>query len=247
MREELAMINFLGVKTPSLGEAEALRSDYGLEHHGLANPGAVYWNLAAPALYEEIAFRKEGRVSQGGPVVAMTGKHTGRSASDKFIVREPDSEGHVWWGQYNRPFNPDKFEELFSRLQGYLQGHDLFVQDCYAGADPEYRLPIRIVTEHAWHSLFAGNMFIRPRTPDAFRRHVPEFTVIVAPGFKGIPNIDATATNTFIVLDLSRRLCLTGRSVPWLTCSKNSRSRQLPSRTCRRSSPKRTCSFWNHT
>ncbi len=206
------MINFLGVKTPALGEAAALRSDYGLEQHGLANPGAVYWNLAAPALYEEIAFRREGRVSQGGAVVAMTGKHTGRSASDKFIVREPDSERHVWWGQYNRPFSSDKFEELFSRLQGYLQGHDLFVQDCYAGADPEFRLPIRIVTEHAWHSLFAGNMFIRPRTSESFRRHVPEFTVIAAPGFKGIPNIDGTATNTFIVLDLARRLCLIGNT-----------------------------------
>ena len=206
------MINFLDVKTPSLPEAQAVKSDFGLENHGLTNPGTVYWNLTAPALYEEIAFRREGRVVQGGALAVSTGKHTGRSASDKFIVREPGTEAHVWWGQYNRPFGADKFEELYNRLQGYLQGHDLFVQDCYAGADPEYRLPVRIVTEHAWHSLFAGNMFIRPRTAEELRRFVPEFTVIAAPGFKGVPNIDSTATQTFIVLDFSRRLCLIGNT-----------------------------------
>src|SRR5512141_2042494 len=156
------MINLLDIKTPATGEAGAVRSDYGLDHHGLANLGTVYWNLPTPALYEEIAFRREGRVTLGGAVVCSTGKHTGRAASDKFIVRESSTEEHVWWGQYNEPFATDKFDELFSRLQGYLQGHDLFVQDCFAGADPEHRMPVRIVTEHAWHSLFARNMFIRP-------------------------------------------------------------------------------------
>ena len=106
----------------------------------------------------------KARIARGGPVVVNTGKHTARSANDKFVVREPSTEEHVWWGQYNRPFAPDKFNELFDRLQGFLQGRDLFVQDCYAGADPDYRMPVRIITEHAWHSLFARNMFILPKT-----------------------------------------------------------------------------------
>ena len=206
------MINFLEICTPAQPEAQGVRPDYGLENHGLANLGAVYWNLPAPALYEEVVFRREGRVALGGPLVVGTGKHTGRSAGDKFIVRAPGSEEHVWWGQYNRPFAPDKFEELYGRLQGYLQGHDLFVQDCYAGADPEHRLCVRVITEKAWHSLFAGNMFIRPRAPEEFRRFVPDLTLIAAPGFQGIPNVDGTASNTFITLDLARGLGLIGNT-----------------------------------
>uniref|UniRef100_A0A832MMX4 Phosphoenolpyruvate carboxykinase (ATP) n=1 Tax=Eiseniibacteriota bacterium TaxID=2212470 RepID=A0A832MMX4_UNCEI len=206
------MINYLDIKTPAQGEAAAVRSDYGLDAHGLTGLGTVYWNLPAPALVEEIVFRREGRVAHGGPVVLTTGKHTGRSANDKFIVREPDSENHVWWGPYNRPFAPDKFDELFGRLQGYLQGRDLFVQDCFAGADPDHRMPVRIVTELAWHSMFARNMFLPARTAEELRHHVPDFTVIAAPGFKGIPSIDQTASNTFIVLHLSQKLCIIGNT-----------------------------------
>jgi phosphoenolpyruvate carboxykinase (ATP) len=206
------MNNLLDIKTPTQGEAGAVRSDFGLENHGLQNLGNVYWNLPTPALYEEVAFRREGRVVLGGALVVSTGKHTGRAAGDKFVVREPSTEEHVWWGQYNRPFSPDKFEALFARLQGYLQGRDLFVQDCYAGADLEFRMPVRILTEYAWHSLFARNMFILPRSNEEYRRHVPDFTVIAVPGFKGIPQIDATATNTFIVLNFDQRLCIIGNT-----------------------------------
>ena len=141
-----------------------------------------------------------------------TGKHTARSANDKFVVREPSTEEHVWWGQYNRPFAPDKFNELFSRMQGFLQGRDVFVQDCYVGADPDYRMPVRIVTEHAWHSLFARNMFIMPKTNEEYRRHVPDFTVICCPDFKGIQQIDGTASNTFIALNFDQRLCIIGNT-----------------------------------
>jgi phosphoenolpyruvate carboxykinase (ATP) len=206
------MNNLLGIKTPTQGEAGAVKADYGLDNLGLQNLGAVYWNLPTPALYEEIAFRREGRVVLGGAVVVSTGKHTGRSASDKFVVREPTTEEDIWWGQYNRPFSPDKFETLFARLQGYLQGRDVFVQDCYVGSDPEYRMPIRVITEHAWQSLFARNMFIPPRTNEEYRRHVPDFTVIAAPDFKGTPQIDSTATNTFIVLNFAQKLCIIGNS-----------------------------------
>lgn len=206
------MNNILGIKTPAQPQAAALKSDYGLENIGLTNLGQVYWNLPTEALYEEVVFRAEGKVAHLGPLVVNTGKHTGRSASDKFIVREPTTEAHVWWGQYNRPFSPDKFDELFSRVQGFLQGRDVFVQDCIVGADPDYRMPVRIITEYAWHSLFARNMFILPQTAEDYRRHVPEFTVIAVPSFKGLPQIDATASETFIVLNFDQRLCIIGNT-----------------------------------
>ena len=206
------MNNILDIKTPAQGEASSVKSDYGLENHGLTNLRMAYWNLPVEALYEEITFRREARISQLGPLVVNTGKHTARSANDKFIVKEPTTEEKIWWGQYNRPFSADKFNDLFNRLQGFLQGRDVFVQDCYAGADPNYRLPIRIICEHAWHAMFARNMFMLPKTNEEYRRHVPDFTVIAVPSFKGIPQIDGTATNTFIVLNFAQRLCIIGNS-----------------------------------
>ena len=206
------MNNLLNIKTPAQDQANLLKSDYGIENHGLTNLRAVYWNLPTEALYEEIVFRNEGKISHLGPILVNTGKHTARAASDKFIVREPTTEEHIWWGQYNRPFSSEKFDELYARLQGFLQAKDVFVQDCFGGADPDYRLPVRIITEHAWHSLFARNMFIVPETAEEYRRHVPEFTIVCAPSFKGFPPIDSTATSTFIVLNFDQQLCIIGNT-----------------------------------
>ena len=128
------MNNILDIKTPAEGQASARKSDFGLENHGLTNLNKVYWNLPVEALYEEAIFRNEGKITQHGAFTVNTGKHTARAANDKFVVREPDSEANVWWGQYNRPYNAEKFAELFSRVQGFLQGRDVFVQDCYAGS-----------------------------------------------------------------------------------------------------------------
>ena len=206
------MNNILDIKTPAQGEASALKSDYGLENHGLTNLRMVYWNLPTEALYEEIAFRREARTSHMGAIVANTGKHTARSANDKVIVKEPSTEDKVWWGQYNRPYSAEKFNDLFNRMQGFLQGRDLFVTDCYAGADPNYRIPIRIITELAWHAVFARNMFIMPKTNEECRRHIPEFTVMAIPSFKGMPQIDGTNANTFIALNFAQKLCLIGNT-----------------------------------
>jgi len=206
------MNNLLDIKTPAQAQASALKSDYGLDNIGLTNLRQAYWNLPTEALYEEIIFRNEAKITLQGPIVAKTGQHTGRSVNDKVIVREPTSEQNVWWGQYNRPFAPEKFDELFGRIQGFLQGRDLFVQDCYVGADSEHRMPIRIITELAWHSLFARNMFILPKTNEEYRRHIPEFTVLAVPSFKGIPQIDQTGTNTFITLNFDQHLCIIGNS-----------------------------------
>jgi phosphoenolpyruvate carboxykinase (ATP) len=206
------MNNLFKIPTPAAAQAGVLKSDYGLENHGFAGTGLVYWNLPAEALVEEMVFRGEAKMTRHGAIVAHTGKHTGRSANDKFVVRESSTEGHIWWGQYNRPFSTDKFNELYARMMGFVQGHDLFVQDCYVGADPEYQMPVRVVTEYAWHSMFARNMFIPPKSAAEYRRHVPDFTVIALPSFKGMPGIDGTASNTFIVLSFEQRVCVIGNT-----------------------------------
>jgi phosphoenolpyruvate carboxykinase (ATP) len=203
---------YLELPSPSQGEAGKLASVYGLENHGLSNLHRVYWNLPTASLYEEIVFRGEARVAHLGPVVVATGKHTARAAADKFVVREPDSDSRVWWGDYNRPFSPVRFSGLLTRIQGFLQGRDLFVQDCYAGADPDYRMPIRIITEKAWHSLFARNMFMKIRHTDELKHHAPEFTVICAPSFHASPVIDGTRSETFIILNFAERLAIIGGS-----------------------------------
>jgi phosphoenolpyruvate carboxykinase (ATP) len=206
------MKNILNIKTPAEAQAQELKSEFGLKNLGITNLRADYWNLPAEALYEEIVFRNEGRLSHLGPIVVNTGNHTARAANDKFIVREPGSAEHVWWGEYNRPYDADKFEELFTRLQGFLQGRDLFIQDCFGGADPNYTLPIRIITEYAWHSLFARNMFIPPETNEDYRRHVPQFTVVCVPSFQSYPSIDGSPSKTFIALNFQQGLCIIGNT-----------------------------------
>ena len=206
------MNNLLNIKTPAQSEANALRGDYGLENHGLTNLNIVYWNLPTEALYEEITFRGEGKITHLGPVVVTSGKHTARAPNDKFIVREATTENHIWWGEYNRPYASEKFDELYSRLQGFVQGRDLFVQDCYVGADPEFRMPVRIITEYAWHSLLSRNMFLLPKSTEEYRQHVPQFTVLCVPSFKAFQPIDGTRTDTFITINFEQKLCIIGVS-----------------------------------
>ncbi len=203
---------YLDVHSPASGEAAVAASQFGLQHHGLSGLRRAYWNLSTPALYEEAVFRSEARFGHMGPLLVDTGKHTARAAADKFVVREDSTEDKVWWGQYNRPFAPEAFSMLHARLAGYLQGRDVFVQDCFAGADPEHRLPIRVITQKAWHSLFARTMFQKPAHLDDYRRHVPEFTIIAAPGFQASPLVDTTRTETFIVANFREKLALIGGS-----------------------------------
>ncbi|MBI2486376.1 MAG: phosphoenolpyruvate carboxykinase [Deltaproteobacteria bacterium] len=186
-----------------------IHSRYGLENHGIQNVNVVYWNLPTPLLYEEAIRRREGRLAHLGSLVVRTGQHTGRSPNDKFIVREPSTAEKVWWGKVNQPMEPDRFETLHRRLLAYLQGKDLFVQDCFAGGDPLYRMPIRIMSETAWHSLFARNMFIQA-TPDQLKNHVPQFTVLHAPNFHALPEVDGTRSEVFIVIHFGLRLVLIG-------------------------------------
>ncbi len=185
------------------------RSTFGVEAHGIRNPGLVHHNLSTPALYEEVIRRREGILSHLGPIVVRTGSHTGRAANDKFIVKEPGSESKVWWGKVNQPLSEERFSILHQRMCAYLQTRDLFVQDLFAGADPAYRVPVRVVTETAWHSLFARNMLLRP-TEAELAAHVPEFVVLHAPSFQAIPDVDGTRSETFIVVHFGRKLVLIG-------------------------------------
>ena len=206
------MKNLLNIKTPAEAVAQLRKADFNLSNHAIGNLRLAYWNLAMEALYEEAVFRGEGTTSIGGPFIAHTGRHTARSANDKFVVRHVDSENNIWWGTYNRPFTLEKFDALFDRLLGYLQGHDVFVQDVYAGADEQYRLPVRFVTEHAWHSMFIRNMFILPQSLEEYKRFVPEFTLIAAPGFRATPSIDNTNSETFIILNFEKKLAIIGNT-----------------------------------
>jgi phosphoenolpyruvate carboxykinase (ATP) len=200
------------MKVSVSGFANAVASRYSLENHGFSKLKKVYWNLSNAALYEESVKRSEGNVADQGPLIVDTGKHTGRSAGDKFVVKEISTENGIWWGEYNRPFSLEKFSLVFARLQAYLQNREVFVQDCYAGADPEYRLPIRVITEYAWHSLFAKNMFLPVESYEGLREFIPEFTIVAIPSFNAIPAMDGTNTDTFILLNFDQRIVLIGSS-----------------------------------
>jgi phosphoenolpyruvate carboxykinase (ATP) len=179
-----------------------------LEAEGL-KAATVRWNLSSAALYEEAVRRGEGLIAAHGPLVCRTGQHTGRSPNDKFVVREPAAEKNVAWGAVNRPMSESHFAALHRDLTASLEGADLLVQDCYAGADPQFRLPIRVITQYAWHSLFARNLFIADADEGA-APHSPEFTIVDAPGFHADPARHGTASDVVIALNFAERLVLIG-------------------------------------
>ena len=186
-------------------------SSFGLENHGLANLKAVHWNPSVPALYEHSLRRAEGRLAAGGGLIVATGEYTGRSPRDKYIVDEPENTANIWWGRVNSRISTERFESMRKRMLAYLQNREAFVQDCYAGADPDYRLKVRIVTEQAWHSLFARNMFINPPA-DELADFVPDYTLLHAPNLQASPEVDGTRSEVFVMLNFAERLVLVGGS-----------------------------------
>jgi phosphoenolpyruvate carboxykinase (ATP) len=205
-------MKYLEFETPATKEATELASDFRLKNHGLVHLDRVFWNLSDSALYEEIVFRKEGRIAHQGPIIVNTGVHTARAAADKFIVKEESTENKIWWGEYNRPITTEKFNQILTRVQAYCQDEELFVQDCYAGADPEYMMPVRIITEKAWHSLFSRNMFITTDDKNILKSFVPEFTLICVSGFKVDPRVDGTRTETAIAINFAERMAIVANS-----------------------------------
>ena len=192
-------------------QSGAVRSRFGLAEQGIRNYRQAYWNLPAPTLYEEALRRGEGVLGLGGALAVETGQYTGRSPNDKFIVEEPKTKDSIWWGPVNRPFSQAGFDSMHKRMLAYFQGRDVFVRDVFAGADPEYRLPVRIITEQAWHNLFAANMFLTPGH-DELQNFEPAFTILQAPGLHAVPEQDGTKSEAFILVDFSRRLVLIGGS-----------------------------------
>jgi phosphoenolpyruvate carboxykinase (ATP) len=176
-----------------------------LEAEGLKGARAR-WNLAVPALYEEAVRRGEGLISRHGPLVCRTSPHTGRSPNDKFIVRDVQAERTVAWGAINRPMSEGHFQTLRRDLVASLDSAELLVQECYAGADAQFRLPIRVITQYAWHSLFARNLFLPGDDPSP----APEFTVIDAPGFRADPARHGSQSDVVIAVSFAERLVLIG-------------------------------------
>jgi phosphoenolpyruvate carboxykinase (ATP) len=180
----------------------------GLEAQGLEPKGEVHWNLVAPMLIQEAIRRGEGQFADMGPFCSVTSPHTGRSPNDKFLVKEPSSEGDVDWGKVNQPFSEAQFETLLADIRAYLNDRDeLFVEDLYCGADPKYRLSVRYVSPNAWQMAFVRNMFIRPEATE-LPTFDPNFTVLHAPEFQADPAKHGTRTSTAIVLNLAKRMIL---------------------------------------
>lgn len=166
--------------------------------------------LSVPQLVEKVLSRKEGSLSSTGAICATTGKYTGRSPKDKFIVEEPSVKDKVDWGSVNQPVSEEVFDRLYNKVINYLKTkEEVFVFKGFAGADKEFQLPIQVINEYAWHNLFVHQLFIRP-TEEELLTHTPEFTVITAPNFKADPQVDGTKSETFIMISFERRTVIIG-------------------------------------
>jgi phosphoenolpyruvate carboxykinase (ATP) len=182
-------------------------SRIGLETHGLHDWQVAYWNLGTAQLIEKALQQREGMIASGGALVVRTGRFTGRSPKDKYVVQDDLTRNNVYWGSVNQPMSEEVFDQLYSRMLNFWKGQDIFVQDCWAGADPAYRMPIRVITQRAWHNLFARQLFIRANWTET-DEHNPEFTVIFAPTFYSDPERDGTNSKTCIAISFKRRVVL---------------------------------------
>ena len=171
------------------------------------NPSKVYRNLSVTNLVEIAVQKNEGIVTSTGSLSVKTGKYTGRSPDDRYIVYDDETHENVDWGKINHQFPSGKFDKIFEKMKKYVEGKELFVFDGFAGADIENRLPIRIFTDHAWQSLFARQLFVRPSSAE-LETHDPEFTVMSLNDFEAIPEVDGTNSNVFILINLSKKLVL---------------------------------------
>ena len=182
-----------------------------LDTHGIDPSGEVYRNPTTSLLYSHALERGDARIAEGGALAVDTGVHTGRSPNDKFIVREPGSEERIWWGDVNAAIDEDRFEGLRAKVTDYLSGHDLYVVDAFAGADPAHRIAVRVITDRPYHALFAKTMFIEP-SEEELRAFEPQALVLHAPAVEADPDEDGTRSGTFVVLHPSRQEVLIGGS-----------------------------------
>ena len=193
-----------------MSREETTTSDYLEQIRKLGiNPAKVHRNLEVTKLVSHSVSNGDGKIASTGSLAVKTGKYTGRSPDDRFIVKDNLTNDTVDWGKINHPIAPDKFDGIFERLKQHLEGKDLYVFDGFVGADPETRLPIRVINDHAWQNLFARQLFIRPTEMES-ASHVPEFNLVCINDFEAVPEDDGTNSNVFIMVDLSRKLVLIG-------------------------------------
>lgn len=186
---------------------EHVHSSVGLERYGLENVKEVYWNLTPAEYYEHAVRNGEAILTDKGALRVLTGQYTGRSPKDKYVVDESSVHDDIWWGNINQPVSSELFDQLEQKVLDYLQDRPLYVIDAFAGADPAYQMPIRVISEAAYHGLFAWNMFVRP-TEDELVNHVPEFTVLAAPTLSADPETDGTQSRTFIGVNFAKKLII---------------------------------------
>ena len=180
-----------------------------LTSHGLDPKGSVHWNLGWETLHETAVELKEAKLTADGVLLATTGERTGRSPNDRFIVDEDGMAEDVLWGEVNRPTAPAVFDRLLAKTRAHLnEAENLFVKDAFCGADPEYRMPVRLVTEKAWHAAFMHNMFVRA-TNEELVNHVPEYTILHAPDLQSSMS-DGVNSDVFVIIALDRKLVIIG-------------------------------------
>lgn len=195
-------MNYIGIKSNACG----------LDAVGIANTAFEYWNLTPEELIEEALVRGDGELADNGALCVNTGEFTGRSPKDKFMVMDDITRDTIWWeGSFNTPFEPGAFDALQKRMTSYLQGRELYVRDVFAGADPNYRVKVRVITETPWHNLFVYNMFIEP-TNEERENFVPDWTVINAPSFHAVAAEDGTRQHNFSILNFTKKVALVGGS-----------------------------------
>ena len=182
----------------------------GLDTQGIVTPAELHWNLTTAPLVEFAVCRGEGLLAKHGPLVVKTGRHTGRSAQDKFIVRDGVTDSTVWWGKTNKPMDPDAFDRLQEDFLAALGEKEvLFVQDLYGGSQPEHRVRVRVINELAWHNLFIRTLLVRPEA-DELPGFIPEFTIIDLPSFRADPERHGCRSETVIAVNFSKKLILIG-------------------------------------
>ena len=181
---------------------------YGLEKLGIINPTAVYRNLTPAQLTEAALRRGEGTLSKTGALVVTTGKYTGRSPEDKFIVDTPAIHDQIAWGKVNRPITKEKFDAIKAKMVAYLQNREIFIFDGMAGADPACTKKFRVVNELASQNLFIHQLLIRPTAEELASYGEADFVLIVAPGFKCIPEIDGVHSEAAIIVDYEAKMVL---------------------------------------
>jgi phosphoenolpyruvate carboxykinase (ATP) len=183
---------------------------HGLDQQGIRTDAELFWNLSTAPLVEQAVSRGEGLLSKDGPIVVKTGRHTGRSAQDRFVVRDEITENVVWWGKSNKPMDPAKFDQLHADfLRALADKPSLFVADLFGGSQPEHRVNVRVINEYAWHNLFIRTMLVRPEVAE-LASFVPDYTIIDLPSFRADPDRHGCRTETVIAVNLTKKLILIG-------------------------------------